>query len=174
MSLRNTTFKERRCDFVSFKIIDPTAAAAAFTARPSKHETFSQCWFDVGPSSSTLAQHCTNIGWTSHVSWGGKRQLPARGDIAFFLSRFPPVPARRLKPDPGHWSSRGSRRGIASRPCHLDTSRAPCRITHSDTTPAGDIQCRASPLNNRWAWYYIYSRPQTCKGLYLSKHKTFI
>ena len=28
---------------------------------PSKHEIFSQCWYNFGPSSSTLAQHCTNI-----------------------------------------------------------------------------------------------------------------
>ena len=28
----------------------------------SKHETLSQCWYNVGPPSSTLAQHCSNIG----------------------------------------------------------------------------------------------------------------
>ena len=36
---------------------------------PSKHETFTQCWYNVGPSSTTLAQHCTNIGSTSCVCW---------------------------------------------------------------------------------------------------------
>ena len=29
---------------------------------PGKHETFTHCWYNVGPSSMTLAQHCTNIG----------------------------------------------------------------------------------------------------------------
>ena len=29
---------------------------------PSKHETFTQCWFNVWPPSTTLAQHWTNIG----------------------------------------------------------------------------------------------------------------
>ena len=33
----------------------------------NKHETFSQCWYNVGPLSSTLAQ--PNIGWTSRVCW---------------------------------------------------------------------------------------------------------
>ena len=28
-----------------------------------------QCGHNVGPSSSTLAQHCTNIGWMSRVCW---------------------------------------------------------------------------------------------------------
>ena len=167
MSLRNTTFKEWRCDFVSFKIIDPDAAAAASTKRSANVGTKLahrlRLWPNIIP---TLAERL--------VFAGVEDASCQRVAILHFLSRFPPVPARRLKPDPGHWSSRGSRRGIASRPCHLDTSRDPCRITHSDTTPACDIQCRASPLNNRWAWYYIYSRPQTCEGLYLSKHKIFI
>ena len=34
-----------------------------------KHETMTQCWFDVGPSSTTLAQHQTNIGSTSRACW---------------------------------------------------------------------------------------------------------
>ena len=29
---------------------------------PSKHETFIQCRYNVGPPSATLARHCTNIG----------------------------------------------------------------------------------------------------------------
>ena len=38
---------------------------------PSKHETFTQCWFNVGPPSATLSQHWANIGWTSRVSLAG-------------------------------------------------------------------------------------------------------
>ena len=36
----------------------------------SKHETFTQCRYNVGPPSATLAQHCTGIGWTSRVLLG--------------------------------------------------------------------------------------------------------
>ena len=35
--------------------------------RPSKHDTFTQCWINVGPSSTTLGQHWFNIGWMSRV-----------------------------------------------------------------------------------------------------------
>ena len=35
----------------------------------SKHETFTQCWFNVGPPSATLDQLWTNIRWTSRVCW---------------------------------------------------------------------------------------------------------
>ena len=36
---------------------------------PSKHVAFTQCWFNVGLSSSTLAQHWNSIGWMSRVCW---------------------------------------------------------------------------------------------------------
>ena len=36
---------------------------------PNKRETFTQYRYNVGPPSATLAQHCTNIGWTSRVCW---------------------------------------------------------------------------------------------------------
>ena len=35
----------------------------------SKHETLTQCWFNVGPSSTTLAQHWTSIESISCVFW---------------------------------------------------------------------------------------------------------
>ena len=38
-------------------------------SRPSKHETFSQCSYNVGTLSSTLAQHCTDIGCMFLVCW---------------------------------------------------------------------------------------------------------
>ena len=34
----------------------------------SKYETFTQCWFNVEPPSTTLAQHWTSIVWTPGVS----------------------------------------------------------------------------------------------------------
>ena len=33
----------------------------------SKHETLNQCWYNVGPTSATLAQHYINIGSASRV-----------------------------------------------------------------------------------------------------------
>ena len=39
------------------------------TRRPSKHETFTKCWYNVRPASQTMDQHGTNIGWTSRVFW---------------------------------------------------------------------------------------------------------
>ena len=36
----------------------------------SKHQTFSQGCFNVGPPSATLAQHWNNLGWTSRVYTG--------------------------------------------------------------------------------------------------------
>ena len=35
----------------------------------SRHETLNQCWFHVGPPSTTLAQHEHNIGATTRVCW---------------------------------------------------------------------------------------------------------
>ena len=43
-----------------------------YTTKSSKHRTFSQCWYTVGLSSTTLGQHYTNIGWTSRVCWEGQ------------------------------------------------------------------------------------------------------
>ena len=48
----------------------PCRAESVFLhTRWPKHETMTQCWFDVGPSSTTLAQHQTNIGSTSRACW---------------------------------------------------------------------------------------------------------
>ena len=30
-----------------------------------------QCWYNVGPASQTLDQHCINIGWIFHTYWKG-------------------------------------------------------------------------------------------------------
>ena len=36
---------------------------------PSKHETFTQCCFNVGPRSPTLARHWNSIKWMPRVCW---------------------------------------------------------------------------------------------------------
>ena len=33
------------------------------SSNPSKHESLTHCWFNVGPPTTTLAQHWTNNGW---------------------------------------------------------------------------------------------------------------
>ena len=38
----------------------------------NKHEMFSKCWYNAGPASQTVGQHCTNIGWTSRVCWASE------------------------------------------------------------------------------------------------------
>ena len=35
-----------------------------------QHEMLTQCWYNVGPSSAALAQHCTYIGQAPRVCWG--------------------------------------------------------------------------------------------------------
>ena len=43
---------------------------------PNKQETFSHCWVNVGPPSTTLAQHWTNHGSMSSVCWHvGRRRI---------------------------------------------------------------------------------------------------
>ena len=41
----------------------------AIRVLPSKHGAFNQCRFDVGPASTTLAQHQNNTGWSPRVCW---------------------------------------------------------------------------------------------------------
>ena len=54
---------------------------------PSKHETLNQCWFNVGPPSTTSAQHWTNIGLMSHVCWVC-RILASWNCIAHLITRW--------------------------------------------------------------------------------------
>ena len=42
---------------------------------PSKHETFAQCCFNVGPATKTMDQHWNNIRWMPRVCWDNKRVL---------------------------------------------------------------------------------------------------
>ena len=36
---------------------------------PGNHDILTQCWYNVGPPSATLVQHCTNIGLLSRICW---------------------------------------------------------------------------------------------------------
>ena len=49
--------------FSSHAVFLPTS----FRKKVIKHETSTQCWSNVGPPSTTLAQHWFNIGWMSRV-----------------------------------------------------------------------------------------------------------
>ena len=42
-----------------------------FQRRPSKQETFNQCWLSVGPVSQVTDQYWVDIGLIYRVSWGG-------------------------------------------------------------------------------------------------------
>ena len=55
-------------------ILQPNSLFLEWSAR--RPGTLSQCWFDVGPASATLAQHQTSTGWTSRVccSWEDARR----------------------------------------------------------------------------------------------------
>ena len=46
--------------------------------QPSKHEALNQCWFDAGPASQTVGQHCTSI-CSGRVCWVC-RQAPKRNN----------------------------------------------------------------------------------------------
>ena len=49
---------------------------AQFSLYPSKHETLTQCWFNVGPPSARLSQHWTNIGSMYRVCWVCAQKWP--------------------------------------------------------------------------------------------------
>ena len=52
---------------------------------PGKHETFNQCWFNIGPPSQTVEQHWTSIGWTSCVCWDGANlTVPVKTDLFYY------------------------------------------------------------------------------------------
>ena len=43
-----------------------------------EHEISTQCWFNGGPPSQTVAQHWISTGWTSHVDVSCVLSLPPR------------------------------------------------------------------------------------------------
>ena len=53
MNRSDSTFWHIHC-YISARIFIYISTA------PSKHETLTRCWFNVGPASQTLAQHQTN------------------------------------------------------------------------------------------------------------------
>ena len=50
---------------------------------PSRHERLSHCWFNVGPPSTTLAQHWTSNGSISLVCWDPTRCLLEKWAVTF-------------------------------------------------------------------------------------------
>ena len=52
------------CNNVSWWRLDAEWCRPCRNIYPRKHNTLTQCYFDVGPASQTLAQHQNNIGWT--------------------------------------------------------------------------------------------------------------
>ena len=58
-----------RCCFTA----DP--ASTAFTEAPKKNDTLEQCWGNVGPSSTTPAQHWPNIVSMCRVCWQASRLM---------------------------------------------------------------------------------------------------
>ena len=46
---------------------------------PSKHGEFTKCCFNVGPPSSTLAQHWNSIRWMPHVFWINPKDENGKG-----------------------------------------------------------------------------------------------
>ena len=68
---------------------------------PSKHEALAQCWADVGPSSTTLAQHQPNIGPAPRVCWVYVGLYTAGGDqstdsVSHLIQEFCNLHARCL------------------------------------------------------------------------------
>ena len=63
---------------------------------PSKHESFTQCRFNVGPSSSPLAQPWNSIGWMSRVWWDSAASCGSSALFHrtwyFFWTALPPLP----------------------------------------------------------------------------------
>ena len=67
---------------------------------PSKHKRVNQCWLNVGPPSTTLAQHWLNIEahflsnvdfqdiWISLELWPTSHNTPESGMVMFFISKF--------------------------------------------------------------------------------------
>ena len=79
---------------------------------PRKPQTLSQCWYNVGPASETVGQHCTNIGWTYRfagspnvrlIMWGARIAWPC-AKLKWNESGFrPPLCTYRL-----NWARRTS------------------------------------------------------------------
>ena len=75
----------------------------------SKHEALTQCCSNVGPPSSTSAQHYNNIGPMPRVSW----EVPAAVCINPYKNRRPPIVNSWMR----HWQPlhQGSRRQYRGR-----------------------------------------------------------
>ena len=61
--------RQRRCLIIEPQLGRRPVLAGHSSCNLSKHKTLTQCCFDVGPPSTTLAQHQNNIGPMSCVCW---------------------------------------------------------------------------------------------------------
>ena len=60
-----------RCRFVN-AASNKHYQTSCYLTQPSKHEALNQCWFDAGPASQMVSQHCINVSCllgvlTSHI-----------------------------------------------------------------------------------------------------------
>ena len=62
---------------------------------PTKHEALSQCWVNVGPTSTTSAQHWSNNDWMPRVCW-----VSQHGTITRCYFNFGPVSKAVVQ----HWN----------------------------------------------------------------------
>ena len=71
MKICCTTLKSQglKYNIYSLRWIVYAFSEQMFLTSPSKNETSTQCCTNVGPPSTTLAQHWLNIGWMSRVCW---------------------------------------------------------------------------------------------------------
>ena len=67
-TLHNTTMQSRKAVTAYLKS-KQLPSFGLLRRHPSKHETLTQCCFNVGPPSLTSAQHYNNIGSTPRVCW---------------------------------------------------------------------------------------------------------
>ena len=72
-----------------------------------KHETSTLCRTNVGPASTTLAQHWFNNGSMSRVCWDGSVIAPGMSRSRCPCDPGPAPPERRATTSPGHPSPPG-------------------------------------------------------------------
>ena len=70
--------------------------------KPSQHHSLTHCWWNVGPPSLTLAQHCTNIGSVYPVCWNellsSTWQAVTLNNLSGLQTRAIKMPHGRLPP----------------------------------------------------------------------------
>ena len=78
--------------FLSFQSVRPAVSIVqAKRGRPMKHETFTQCWTNVGPPSTMLSQHAAVVGgyrvmFGATLNVGQRHRWRANSNPALFES----------------------------------------------------------------------------------------